>query len=201
MCYWLAQDPTTLRIYVCKEYECFASVQRYVYDISYINKTYFNNTIIYADKTMWNRNTIREEHDESPAMYFIREGLPLVKSNSDRINGWRMVKQWLHFENDQTPLLQIFKSCTKLIQTLPLLKHATRLGTSTEDLDSRGPDDAADALRYGLVTGFEYPSESEREERRSYYNNVKPHTLTDAYSVHNIYGNINKTYASALSTF
>ena len=201
MCYWLAQDPVTLRIYVCHEYEAYSSIQRYVYDIAYINKTKFRNVLIYADKTMWNKNMLRQESDESPAMYFVREGLPLVAANNDRVNGWRMFKQWLHYENDQVPLLQFFRSCNKAITTLPLLKHATRMGSHTEDCDSRGPDDAADAIRYALVTGFEYPSETERVERQSYYNNVKPQTLETEYKIYNIYGDLNKTFASAAATF
>jgi hypothetical protein len=91
---------------------------------------------------------------------FLREGLPIVPANNDRINGWRMLKQWLHWTPTRNPKLRIMEDCTYLIQTTPTLKYtnAVRTDIRREDLDTRMADDAVDALRYAVISAFGYPS-------------------------------------------
>jgi phage terminase large subunit len=168
---WLAQDPARLDVYVYHEYTGTASVDTYARDLLEINKSAKAN-LFYIDPSMFSNNTRRQEGDESPADMFLREGIPAVRANNDRINGWRVVKQWLTvvdtLENAANPesgrvnksRLKIMDSCQHLIETLPLLKYASNSFQKKEDVDTKMEDDAADALRYGLVTGFGYPTHS-----------------------------------------
>src|SRR5207248_10618280 len=49
---------------------------------------------------------------------------------------------------DGRPYLQVFSNCTQLIRNLPALVHDEH---NVEDVDTDGPDDEYDALRYGLM--------------------------------------------------
>ena len=114
--------------------------------------------IIYCDPAMY-ENTRKNEHGQpSPAMLFVQEGLPMVPSNNSRVNGWRIVKQWLHYSPIQSSRMFFFDTCPALINYLPTLRYNTRALTNTEDLDTTQDfDDFADALRYGIVGSNSMP--------------------------------------------
>lgn len=157
---FIAQNPVTLDLYAYREYVSWGVVEKYVEDFKMHYKTEEANTIVFADPSMF--DTSRRSHwsDESPAQMFMREGFPFVAANNDRINGWRMLKQWLHWTPLRPPKLRFFDTCRYLLQTLPSLQYTTSARTDVrrEDLDTRAADDAADALRYAVVSGFGYPS-------------------------------------------
>ncbi|HDY86363.1 MAG TPA: hypothetical protein ENH74_11900, partial [Methylophaga sp.] len=159
---WAAQDPETLRLYIYREYvgpptSEGGATEQYALDIK--DMSYNDNCDLrFADPSMWNSTSKDRWDDESPAQIFLRTGIHLEPANNDRINGWRMLKAWLHWTKNNPPRLQIFNTCTNLIQTLPSNRYDTGLKKKTEDLDTRGPDDAADALRYLIMNAFGYPT-------------------------------------------
>ena len=161
---FIAQDPQSLKLYVYDEYVGVGSIEMYIDEMkSIIGEQSFKG--IYADPSMFYNNVVRSQLDESPGAMFRREGIWLEKANNDRINGWRIVKQWLHWTKPGESKIKFFPNCYKTIETLPTLRFAkTAQGTKREDLDTKMADDAADALRYGLVSGWGYPTSSDMEQ-------------------------------------
>jgi hypothetical protein len=81
-----------------------------------------------------------------------KKTLLLMQGNNDRINGWRVVREYLKpfmQEEKVTAKLQIFSTCENFIRTFPSLVYDP---IKTEDCDSDGEDHPADELRYGLMS-------------------------------------------------
>ena len=102
-------------------------------------------TITYADPSMWIRTG---QAGESLAESMLALGVPLQRSNHERVNGWQRLRAWLRMDSQGTPRLTISPECSYLIKTLPSLVYDDH---RLEDLDTTGPDHAADALRYLLM--------------------------------------------------
>ena len=79
----------------------------------------------------------------SPADSFNRESLYLTRANTNRINGWRNVKDLLYSDR-----LKFFKGYTD--QVLSSLGSVQRDPHNAEDVLKAGNDHSADALRYGI---------------------------------------------------
>lgn len=95
-----------------------------------------------ADPSMWGSSQFDLT---SLALQADRAGLALTPADNDRRSGWAVVKNLLEVREDGLPGLIIAESCTNLIRTLPSQIYAK--GTDW-DLDTKGEDHAADALRY-----------------------------------------------------
>ena len=79
--------------------------------------------------------------------------LRLLKGNNDRLNGWGTVREYLKpvmKEEQVIAKLQVFNTCTEFIRTFPSLVYDS---IKVEDLNTNGEDHAADAVRYGLMSG------------------------------------------------
>ena len=132
---------------------------------------------IFAPPDLWNRN---RDTGKSAAEIFFENGVKLDKCNSDRVNGWLAVKEWLKIEdikNEQTgdlkkeSKLKIFKNCINLIKNLPLLQH-----------DDKNPNDVStepheithitDALRYFCVSRTR-PTEVENQIKKVFNFNIE----------------------------
>ncbi len=159
VCLWLAQDPEDQRIYVYREYADAGPLEHHVMQISALQPPDEDAQLGYGDPAMFAEGKKERYDSESPARIFLRNGIALLPANNDRSLGWLVVKQWLESPPDGgPPMLQVFACCTVLIETFPLQRYSGgRGGQKTKDLDTRGRDDAVDALRYGLVSGFGYP--------------------------------------------
>jgi hypothetical protein len=79
---------------------------------------------------------------------FREAGLKIIPANNDRINGWNAVRNWFSLAPDGLPYCIISENCHNLITNIPSLIHDEH---RVEDLDTDGPDDEADALRYLLI--------------------------------------------------
>jgi hypothetical protein len=78
-----------------------------------------------------------------------QNGLPRPsKADDDRVGGWQLMYQML--ENDAWVITE---NCRELIEGLPMLVRDDR---RVEDVRKVEGDDAADAARYGLVSGVRY---------------------------------------------
>lgn len=82
-------------------------------------------------------------------------------ASNARIAGWMLVREFLRFipafpDESPLPKLQIWDTCTNLIDTLPIMVFDAD-GKNKEDaaklnaVDGKGGDDSADCLRYGLM--------------------------------------------------
>lgn len=153
---WVAQDPDTENLYVYREYVECGVTEDYIRNI--ISLTGSENVIAwYLDPSMFYLKEKNTRLDESSAMLFQRAGLPVIPANNNRVEGWRVLKQWLHHTPTRKPKLFIFSNCTKLIACLQTLKYNSRARTKKEDADTNQFDDPADALRYVVVSGFLFP--------------------------------------------
>jgi len=88
-------------------------------------------------------------HGETIAEVFARNGIVFIPASNKRIDGWNAVHQYLYWDEKTLPKIMFFKTCLNTIRTLPTLVHDEK---KPEDLDTRGEDHAADALRYFLQT-------------------------------------------------
>ncbi len=80
---------------------------------------------------------------------FFRNGVPLTHANTDRVIGWKAVRDRLKGK-DGEPLLYIVQSCKYLREYLPQLqRHATKINDAVEDGEATH---ACDTLRYGIAT-------------------------------------------------
>lgn len=81
---------------------------------------------------------------------FRREGVSFVPAKkADRLTGWQIMRRMLaDAGKPDVPGLYIARNCKYFWQTVPTLARDPR---RVEDLDSSGPDHAADAVRYGCL--------------------------------------------------
>lgn len=107
----------------------------------------------YGPPDLWNR---RQETGKSAADLFRENGVPLIKSNNDRVLGWLNLKEWLApFEqlDEQTgevkkvARIRFFNNCVNVIRTLPAVlkdeKDPNDVATEPHELTH-----APDAIRY-----------------------------------------------------
>lgn len=84
------------------------------------------------------------------ATQYVDNHLPVRKANNARIDGWARLRDYLRVDpRTKRPRLIVFSTCTNLLRTLPMLVHDQK---RPEDLDTRGEDHAADALRYLVMS-------------------------------------------------
>lgn len=146
-CYWIAVDNHN-KSFVYKElYQDNLIISDAAKEIKRIN----GNDVIYstfAPPDLWNR---RQETGKSAADLFRENGVPLIKANNDRIQGWYNLKEWLKPYKDEqeieTAHIVFFRNCKNITRCLPQLQ-----------MDERNPNDVAnepheithgpDAIRY-----------------------------------------------------
>lgn len=77
-----------------------------------------------ASPDMWQkRGSVDVMGGESVAETFLKNGVPLIKADNNRVVGWQRVRECLAQADDGQPYLQIFSSCQNLIRTLPTLEY------------------------------------------------------------------------------
>jgi phage terminase large subunit len=165
VCLWLAQNPENFKTYVYREYTSSHSIETFIRDIKELSgdeeiQGYF------CDPSMYGNGNRRSEADQSAAMLFMGEGMPLIPASNDRVTGWTLLKQWLDHEQHigKESLMYFFEDCQTLITTLPSLQYVASTDNKKKmDLDTKGADDAADALRYAVISGLQLPTYTMQE--------------------------------------
>jgi hypothetical protein len=77
---------------------------------------------------------------------------PLVRGNNDRINGWRVLREFLKpyaKQHEVTANFHVFSTCAEFIRTFPSLIHDEH---NPEDVDTDGEDHAGDEARYAVMS-------------------------------------------------
>ena len=100
--------------------------------------------ITFAPPDMWSR---QKDTGKTMAEIFMAKGVPIVRADNSRVQGWLQVKEALALRPDGKPSLLFFSNCTETIRDLEAIQA-----------DSRNPNDCAaephdlthtcDALRY-----------------------------------------------------
>lgn len=102
-----------------------------------------------ADPSMWAKTG--HDRGESIAETLQRYGLPMLKGDNDRKNGWQRCHELLRLAPDGLPWLTVDVTCTYGLRTLPA-QRSDKL--DPDDVDTRGDDHWADAWRYGAMSRF-----------------------------------------------
>ena len=159
--YWIAVD-TVGRAYVYKElYKSGLIISDAAFKI--VEMTNEDIYAYIAPPDLWNR---RQDTGKSAAEIFTANGVPVIRANNDRVQGWYDLKEWLKPYTDEfgqtSARLRIFSTCTELIRTLPSVcfdKHNPNdVSTEPHELSH-----APDAVRY-FVAGRPIPTFERKEE-------------------------------------
>jgi phage terminase large subunit len=186
---WCAQDPDTGNVYVFDELVSYSPFEDFLEEFREVEESHTASlSVVCADPSMWVKAHEKRE-EVSPAMALMMY-YPVVKANNDRVNGWRIVKMWLHYNAERGPALRVFERCTELIRTIPLQQYAESHDGTKEDIDTRKEDDVVDALRYALTSGFALPflkdeagklvnkgQEQDQERKPGAYRYIPEHVL------------------------
>lgn len=104
---------------------------------------------VFLSPDAWTTHTHEAAIAEQLGEVLAQNGLPRPeRAEDDRIGGWQLMYQML--ENDEWVITE---NCRELIEGLPLLVRDER---RVEDVRKVEGDDAADAARYGVVSGVRY---------------------------------------------
>ncbi len=88
---------------------------------------------------------------------------PLIRADNRRIDGWRVVREYLKVQEGGTARLQMFSTCSELIRCLPLLTFDRRRPEDASD-EPHAITHAPEALRYALMSRACPPAALERED-------------------------------------
>jgi hypothetical protein len=171
--HWYAKDPDTRRILVYREaYGANLTDRQQARMIVDMSPPTENITLHYADPSLWERKN-REGEVFSTADEYRREGMILTKADNDRLSGIRKVHNLMADLPDGKPGLQIFESCSHLIEQLSTLALDEN---RPEDVDTDQEDHAYDDLRYALTNErklIKLPDGPNRTRNPSYrYRNI-----------------------------
>jgi len=104
--------------------------------------------INFAPPDLWNR---RQDTGKSAAQIFAECGVPLVKSDNNRVQGWLELREWMAPGKNEfgtsSPRLRIFDNCVNLIRCLPALT-VDKLNPCDVSREPHELTHAPDALRY-----------------------------------------------------
>jgi hypothetical protein len=93
----------------------------------------------------------RPRAGESIAETLQRHGLPMLKGDNDRKNGWQRCHELLRMAPDGRPWLTVDVSCTYGLRSLPAQMSDKR---DPDDVNTGGDDHWVDAWRYGAMSRF-----------------------------------------------
>lgn len=145
VCLWFAVSPDTRRKEVIyRERHWTRTVPEDVAkDIKLISREE-NITVAVADPSMW-----ASKSGPSDAERMAYEGLPLIKADNARIQGWTRVHELFKLRKTQDgvelPTIKIFATCVKTIEAIELCQHDEH---NPMDVAANKLDHWADCLRY-----------------------------------------------------
>jgi len=148
VCYWMAQDVNSGRIYVYRELLLRGQTDRQqARAIKAATLPDERILFTFASPDMWaHKNT--QDMITTSADEYAAEGVILTRADNDRLNGKRKIDRLLADLPDGEPGLVVFNNCTELIRVMP---NMVRAKLQPEDVEKVDGDDAYDAFRYGLT--------------------------------------------------
>ena len=100
-----------------------------------------------ADDAIWARSG--SGMSASIADEFRKEGVTFRPARkSDRVSGWEVLRRMMQDAGTEKPGFYASRACEYFWQTAPYMGRDPR---KPNDMDSRGPDHACDAVRYGVL--------------------------------------------------
>lgn len=165
-CLWFAFPPNGERLVVYRElYEPSLILSQVAEKIKALSKNE-NLRYIAASPDLAGR---RQESGKSGFDILRSCGLRgLIAADNRRIEGWRLIREYLAAQKDEEPAIGFFASCTNIIRTLPRLvfdKSAAEDAATVPHEITHAPD----ALRYGLMSLGESIFLPKREKIRPHF--------------------------------
>ena len=119
--YWIAVSPEG-RCFVYREY-CESDLLVSAAAQKALELTPENEIIVstFAPPDVWNR---QKDTGKSMAELFYMNGIPIVKSSNNRVQGHMQIKEMMADMGDGKPGLIIFKTCTELIDSLEIIQFS-----------------------------------------------------------------------------
>jgi hypothetical protein len=102
-----------------------------------------------ADPSMWAKTG--HGRGESIAETLIRHGLPMLRGDNDRKNGWQRCHELLRLAADGLPWLTVDRTCLYGLRSLPAQMSDKK---DPDDVNTAGDDHWVDAWRYGAMSRF-----------------------------------------------
>ena len=137
---------------ICEYTRAGASASTHAYEIAkLIESCPFTGgrppTPVVADPSMWVKRHLHEHIAQSPTDIFAQHGLHLQKANNDRVNGWRVMNDYI-----ARGKLFLFDGWNdSAANTIPALPRSK---SNPEDVDTKANDHDADRMRYLLMHCF-----------------------------------------------
>lgn len=162
-CFWYAIDDTG-RKYVYREYyESNLTVSDAAAAALSMTTKEEHIDVNIGPPDMWNRS---RDTGRTQAQTFAQSGMPLVKANNNRVQGWMAVKEDLKLRPDGKPGLIFFNTCPHIMSDFQALQHDSK-NASDVAKDPHEITHGPDAIRYGCVTwslGFAPEPDEEEDE-------------------------------------
>ena len=105
-------------------------------------------SVTFAPPDMWNR---QKDSGKSMAELYMTNGVPIVKANNNRVQGWLQVKEFLMDGKDGKPGLLVFNTCKGIINDLQTIQA----DETTPNDCAKVPHDithSPDMLRYFCIS-------------------------------------------------
>lgn len=129
----------------------------------------------YLDPSCWAKYAnVTTKHGAPPksiASDYIASGVSVMRAHNDRIGGVRLVHDALRVRSDDFPRLLVYSTCHNLIKQLGGIPRST---INPEDVNTKAPDHAFDALKYLLFGLLGRKNETDHRTRAG--NNFRPQT-------------------------
>jgi hypothetical protein len=162
-CLWFTRNPATGRTYVYREVTgTQVTDQDQAFLIAMNTPINEHINITFATPDFWIAKNMGS-YVMTSAEEYMKNGIPLLKGNSDRKLGKVTVHNNLALGVDGKPKLQIFSTCAILINILPKL---TRQG---EDVVKQDGDDPYDCLKIGLTNVSMFGGKGKKPKPKDQY--------------------------------
>jgi len=148
-CKWYALDQDG-RVYVYRElYVKGWNVDQIAQEMNRLsqNEQY---TWSVADSAIFARQGMVDKFGgETIAQNFARHGIMFIPASKRRVDGWQLMHQYLHYDDNTSPKLLYFNTLKDSIRTIPAMVYDD---VKVEDIDTNCEDHAGDTDRYLLMS-------------------------------------------------
>ena len=158
---WFARPPSTQTAFVYREqYGKGVDIDEQVFRAwQATTETGVKPRAVVLDPSMFAKIGIGKTERLRPFADHWRDRFPhVIAGDNSRIPGWRLMREMIDWTERPDgamllpPRLFVFRTCPNTTRTLPLLICDKN---NLEDINTKGEDHCADALRYGLRHAFE----------------------------------------------
>lgn len=117
---------------------------------------------VYADPSMFIKRRMDDNFSKSVADIFAEYGLVLTPANNDRINGWRVMREY--FVNDETGVPRSFYWDAYNDEYMMYIPALEVKETNPEDVEKGGEDHVGDEARYFFVAAMGMSADKLRKQ-------------------------------------